>query len=525
MALLRSVLPRAPGEPFGGSFSQSRDHLVVTTERTSSKRARTKALADLVAAIDRRELIGDDAVPVTDVTYRSADVGPGSLFCCVPGTHVDGHRFAAEAVAAAASALLVERRLAVDCPQVHVPSVRKAMGPVSAAFFDHPSDRLMMIGVTGTNGKTTTTYVLESIFEAAGLTAGLIGTIGVRMAGRPVAFDRTTPEAPDLQRLLARMVDEGVHAVAMEVSSHGLDQHRVDGTRYRSAVFTNLSQDHLDYHGTLEAYFEAKARLFTGGLAEQAALNGDSPEGRRLAERTAEVISTVTFGLTDSSDVRAEQVQVSSSGISFRVGDLAIRSRLRGTFNVYNCLAAIASARQVGIEDEAIARGIEAVEGVPGRLEPVERGQAFEVLVDYAHTPDSLDNVLRAARGLGAAGVIVAFGCGGDRDRGKRPLMGEVATRLADFTVITSDNPRSEEPASIIAEIEPGARRGGGAYVIEADRRAAIRIALEHAGPHDVVVIAGKGHETGQQFADRTIPFDDRVVASEELAATGRGAP
>jgi len=229
--------------------------------------------------------------------------------------------------------------------------------------------------------------------------------------------------------------------------------------------------------------------------------------------------------LTDSSDVRAEQVQVSSSGISFRVGDLAIRSRLRGTFNVYNCLAAIASARQVGIEDEAIARGIEAVEGVPGRLEPVERGQAFEVLVDYAHTPDSLDNVLRAARGLGAAGVIVAFGCGGDRDRGKRPLMGEVATRLADFTVITSDNPRSEEPAAIIAEIEPGARRGGGAYVIEADRRAAIRIALEHAGPHDVVVIAGKGHETGQQFADRTIPFDDRVVASEELAATGRGAP
>jgi UDP-N-acetylmuramoyl-L-alanyl-D-glutamate--2,6-diaminopimelate ligase len=493
----------------------------LTTEPTPPERARPKAVAELVAALDRPEVRGDDRVPVTDLTYRSTEVHPGSLFFCVPGTRADGHAFAGAAALSGASALLVERWVDVPCVQVRVPSVRRAMGPVASAFFDHPSDSLTVVGVTGTNGKTTTTYVLESIFEAAGLPVGVIGTMGVRMAGRAVPIDRTTPEAPDLQRLLAQMLRGGVGAVAMEVSSHGLHQYRVDGTVYRSAVFTNLSQDHLDYHGTIDAYFEAKARLFTDGLAERAAINWDSPEGRRLAQRTA--VPTVTFGLTDGSQLRGERVEVSASGITFEVGSLLIRSQLRGTFNVYNCLAAIAAARQVGIEDEAIVRGIRAVRGVPGRLEPVEAGQPFQVLVDYAHTPDSLENVLQAARGLGVGRVIVAFGCGGDRDRGKRPLMGEVATRLADLTVITSDNPRSEEPGAVIAEIEPGAHRGGGAYIVEPDRRIAIRTALEKAQPGDVVVIAGRGHETGQQFADRTIPFDDRVVAAEELAAIDRG--
>ena len=522
MAVLESPPPRVDAPSFAGSISPGGGRSALTTERTPSDHARAKTLAELVSVLGARDVRGDVAVRVTDLTYRSSEARTGSLFFCVPGARADGHAFAGAARAQGASALMVERWVDVPCPQVRVPSVRQAMGVVAAAFFDHPSGRLTVVGVTGTNGKTTTTFLLESIFRAAGFLPGVIGTTGVRMAGRAVPFDRTTPEAPDLQRLLARMLAEGIGAVAMEVSSHGLDQHRVDGTSCRSAVFTNLSQDHLDYHGTLEAYFDAKARLFAGGLAERAAINWDSPEGRRLVGRA--MIPIVTFGLRDGAELRADRVEVSSSGLSFRVAGTVVRSRLRGTFNVYNCLGAMASARQVGIEDEAIVRGIEAVRGVPGRLEPIEAGQPFQVLVDYAHTPDSLENVLREARGLGDGRVIVAFGCGGDRDRGKRPLMGEAASRLADLTVITTDNPRSEDPSAIIAEIEPGAKRTGGRYLIEPDRRAAIRSALGEALPGDVVLIAGKGHETGQQFADRTVPFDDRVVAAEELAGLGWSA-
>jgi UDP-N-acetylmuramoyl-L-alanyl-D-glutamate--2,6-diaminopimelate ligase len=365
--------------------------------------------------------------------------------------------------------------------------------------------------------KTTTTYLMESIFGAAGISAGVIGTTGVRVAGRPVPFDRTTPEAPDLQRLLAGMLEEDVGAVAMEVSSHGLHQHRVDGTRYACAVFTNLTQDHLDYHGTLEEYFRAKAELFTPRLSDRAVVNADSPEGRVLAERA--LVPTVTFGLEPGSTLVAEDVQVSSSGLSFRVDGLEVRSRLRGTFNVYNCLGAVAAAREVGVDDGAIARGIASLAGVPGRLEPVETGQSYAVLVDYAHTPDSLANVLSAARDLGRGRVIVVFGCGGDRDRGKRPLMGEAAARLADVMVVTSDNPRSEDPETIIQEILVGTHGARAEIIVQEDRRLAIRAALAHAGAADVVVIAGKGHESGQEFRDRTIPFDDRLVAAEEIAA------
>jgi UDP-N-acetylmuramoyl-L-alanyl-D-glutamate--2,6-diaminopimelate ligase len=376
---------------------------------------------------------------------------------------------------------------------------------------------LLLVGITGTNGKTTTTYLLERVFESAGIRAGVIGTTGARMRGRPVALERTTPEAPDLHRLLARMVEEGIGAVAMEVSSHGLDQHRVGGARYDCAVFTNLSQDHLDYHGTLEEYFRAKALLFTPAMTDRAAINSDSPEGRTLIRTD---VPSLTYGLGPEAELRGTDVDLRPDGLAFRVDGLIVRARLRGAFNVHNCLAALASSRQVGIEDRAAVGGIESLRGVPGRLEPVEAGQPFQVLVDYAHTPDSVENVLRAARPLAGDGtgrVIVVLGCGGDRDRGKRPLMGEAATRLADLTVVTSDNPRSEDPLAIIAEIEPGARRGGGRFLVEADRRAAIRVALEEADAGDVVVVAGKGHETGQEFADRTVPFDDRVVAREEL--------
>ena len=486
------------------------------TPITPFNEPRAVTLADLLVLPEAVQTRGDMKVLIQDVTYRSRDVRPGSLFFCVPGHHVDGHVFGPAAAAAGAGAIVVERWVEADCTQVLVESVRRAMGLVAAAFFSRPSTLMRMVGVTGTNGKTTTTYLLESIFRAANLHSGVIGTTGVLINGRAVPFDRTTPEAADLQRLLARMVREGVEAVGMEVSSHGLHQHRVDGTRFGCAVFTNLSQDHLDYHGTLEAYFEAKARLFTPELSDRAVVNGDTREGQSLARGA--LIPTVTFGLEGGSNVIASDVEVSSSGVSFAVGRLNVRSRLRGMFNVYNCLAALAAAREVGVEDEAIVEGIARIRGVPGRLEPVEAGQPFDVLVDYAHTPDSLDNVLRATREWAGGRLLVVFGCGGDRDRGKRPLMGEAATRLADLTVITSDNPRSEEPADIIAEIEPGARRGGGEFTVEPDRRLAIRLALGHAAPGDLVLIAGKGHETGQQLRDGTVPFDDRRVAAEEIA-------
>ena len=475
-----------------------------------------RRLGDLLADLPRAQVRGDVACVVASLDYRSGEAQRGALFFCIPGVRLDGHEFADEAVARGASVLVVERWLPFDVTQVLVPSVREAMGPISAAFHARPAQRLRIVGVTGTNGKTTTTFLLESVFRAAGWTPGVVGTTGVRIDGHVVPFPRTTPEAPDLQRLLAEMVEAGVDAVAMEVSSHGLHQHRVDGTRYEVAVFTNLTQDHLDYHASMEEYFEAKARLFTPALSDRAVVNHDSAEGRRLATSG---LPTVTFGLDRGADVRATDVRTSREGLSFRVGDLEVRSSMHGLFNVENCLAALATSRELGVADAATVQGIAAVRGVPGRVEAVEVGQPFLVMVDYAHTPDSLENVLRTARPLARDRLIVVFGCGGDRDRAKRPLMGRVATEIADLAVITSDNPRSEDPLAVVAEVEAGAREGRGTYEVEADRRAAIRRAVRRAGPGDVVVIAGKGHETYQELADRTIPFDDREVAAEEIRA------
>jgi UDP-N-acetylmuramoyl-L-alanyl-D-glutamate--2,6-diaminopimelate ligase len=481
----------------------------------------SRRLSDLVAGVPGVAIRGDARTRVESICYRSDEATEASLFCCVPGTRRDGHEFAAEAVVRGAAALLVERFLPLDVAQARVPSVRAAMGPVAAAFYGRPADRMTLVGVTGTSGKTTVTYLLEAVFERSGRSAGVIGTTGVRVGGRPVPIARTTPEAPDLHRLLADMADRGVEAVAMEVSSHGLDQHRVGGVRYAAAVFTNLSQDHLDYHASMEEYFAAKARLFTPEMSERAVVNHDSPEGRRLRGR----LPTLTFGIDAGADVRAVDVETTAAGIAFRVDGLEVRSSLRGLFNVENCLAALATARSLDIADDLAAEAIGSVSGVPGRVDAVEAGQDFLVLVDYAHKPDGVEKVLRTARPLATGRLIVVMGCGGDRDRGKRPLMGRAATANADLSVITSDNPRSEDPLAIIAEIEPGARQGGGAFVVEPDRRAAIRLALGEAAPGDVVVIAGKGHETYQELADRTIPFDDRAVALEELRALGRTGP
>ncbi len=468
---------------------------------------------------------GDPAV--SDVVLDTRRVAPGALFCCVPGARVDGHDLAPRALSAGAAALCVERPLDLPVPQLLVGSVRGVLAPLAAAFFGHPSRRLDLVGVTGTNGKTTTTFMLEAIFRAAGLVPGVIGTVEVRIGDerRPVAH--TTPEAPDLQRLLAEMADRGVGAAAMEVSSHGLAQGRVDATRYRAAVFTNLTQDHLDYHASLEDYYQAKRRLFTPAFTALGVVNADDPYGRRLAGPDAEV-PVVTTGTGPGAAWRASAIEASLEGSTFRLdgpaGSRGVRLRLAGHFNVANALGALAAADALGIDLDAAVAGLAELPGVPGRFERVDAGQPFTVLVDYAHTPDSLENVLRAARAVTGKRLLVVFGCGGDRDRGKRPLMGEIAGRLADLAIVTSDNPRSELPEAIVAEVAEGVRRGAapGAWAVEADRRAAIRQALAEAGPGDAVIIAGKGHEQGQELAGgRRVPFDDRVVAAEELRRLG----
>jgi UDP-N-acetylmuramoyl-L-alanyl-D-glutamate--2,6-diaminopimelate ligase len=476
-------------------------------------------VADLAAVVPGSEVRGDDATVVTEASFDSRQTASGSVFFCVVGEHSDGHDFAGHAVGSGAAVLVEERWLDLDVPQIRVASVRASMGPMSALVFGRPAAAMRTVGVTGTNGKTTTTYLLESIFEAAGWPAGLVGTTGARVAGQPVELARTTPEAPDLHRLLALMRDRGIQALTMEVSSHALDQHRVDGIVFDVALFTNLSQDHLDYHPSMEAYFLAKARLFDPARSIAGAVNVDDPAGRRLAGRAT--VPITTFAVRRDADVRATRVEAGPSGVSFEVDGIRVRSPMIGSFNVWNALGALAAARVLGVDPSVAARGIEAVTGVPGRMERVDDGTGPLVVVDYAHTPDSIRSVLRAARPLTAGRLIVVFGCGGDRDRDKRPLMGTAATSAADLSVITSDNPRSEDPSEIVDEIERGAVDGGGRSVIEVDRRAAIRLAVEEAGPGDLVVIAGRGHERGQEVDGRVIPFDDRDVAREELRALG----
>ncbi len=460
-----------------------------------------------------------------DATHDSREVRPGWLYCAIPGDRFDGHDFADDAVEAGASALLVERPLELGVPELIVPAVRPAIGPVAATIHGWPSLEMQVAGVTGTNGKTTTCYLLEAVFGAAALGTGVIGTIETRVHGIPQPGVRTTPEGTDLQRLLATMRARGVDAVAMEVSSHGLHQHRVDGTRFTVAVFTNLTQDHLDYHGTLESYYAAKARLFTGGFADAGIVCVDDEWGRRLAEE-AEVPVT-TFGASERADVRVVDVASDLGGTRCRlIGDgpnVLLATRLLGAYNAWNAAAAYLAARQVGIDRDAITAGLRACEGVPGRLERVDVGQPFAVLVDYAHSPDALRRVLETASGLAEGRVHVVVGCGGERDRDKRPEMGRIAAG-ADRAVLTSDNPRSEDPERILAEVVAGADAVPDADVtVELDRRRAVHVAVDGADEGDVVVIAGKGHETTQELGDRTVPFDDREVAAEALAALGWG--
>jgi UDP-N-acetylmuramoyl-L-alanyl-D-glutamate--2,6-diaminopimelate ligase len=476
-------------------------------------------LALLIDALAPAEVVGAAPADVADLAYDARDAGPGSLYFCIRGSRADGHDFAPEAVANGAVALVVEQPLELPVPQLVVADARRAMPVAADEFFGRPTEGLEVAGVTGTNGKTTTAFVLYAILAAAGRRPGLLGTIESRVGGERRPAIRTTPEAIDLQRTFREMLDAGDRSSAVEATSHGSELGRLDRVRFSALVFTNLTQDHLDFHGTLERYFDAKRRLFVESRPP-AAVNVGDDHGRRLAEELRGHNELLTFGLDDDADLRAKGLELTPRGARFTAGGIDLETRLRGRFNVENVLGAVAAARLLGIADEAIARGVRELRGVPGRFEAVDEGQPFAVLVDYAHTPDSLENVLRTARGLAQNRVICVFGCGGDRDRGKRPQMGRIASELADLAIVTSDNPRSEDPDAIIAEILEGA---DGAEV-EPDRREAIARAVAAAGDGDVVVIAGKGHEQGQQFADRTIPFDDREVAREALRRLGAPA-
>ena len=457
----------------------------------------------LIAVLAPAEVVGSAATEIQELAYDARAAGPGSVFFCVPGQRADGHDFAAEAVASGAVALVVERPLDLPVPQVVVADARVAMAVAADEFFGRPTHELAVAGVTGTAGKTTTAFLLYAVLAAAGRRPGLLGTIETRVDGERRPATRTTAEAIDLQRLFREMLDAGDRSCAMEATSHGSALHRLDRVRFSVLVFTNLDQDHLDFHDGMEDYFDAKRRLFVGDDAPPAAVNVGDQYGRRLAaELRDRGTPLLTYGLSDDAEIRPGTVEVDSP--------------LRGRFNLENVLGTVAAGRLLGVDDQAIARGIGSVSGVPGRFQSVDEGQPFAVIVDYAHKPAALENVLRTARDLGTGRLICVFGCGGDRDRGKRPLMGRIASDLADLVIVTSDNPRSEDPLAIIDEIVAGM---GSEPEIESDRARAIGRSIELARADDVVVIAGKGHERGQETAGVITSFDDVEVAGELLRA------
>jgi UDP-N-acetylmuramoyl-L-alanyl-D-glutamate--2,6-diaminopimelate ligase len=487
------------------------------------------------------EIAGDPETEVRDLAYDSRRVQQGTLFFCVPGLTADGHDFAGAAVAAGATALAVERRLDLPVAQALLPDVRAAMAPVAARFFGDPTADLEVAGITGTNGKTTTAFLIRHLLERAGRQAGLLGTVKQVVGGVEETVERTTPEAIDLQRTFQRMLEGGDRACAMEVSSHALALGRARGVRFAVAAFTNLTQDHLDFHSDMEDYFRAKRRLFGLGNDAEAdparfVVNVDDAHGRRLAEELETAGPGRLLRVSPSGTVDAElRVPFSSfdaTGAEFRVvfdGEQAeVDLPIPGDFNVANALVALGVVVSLGLGLASAAAALADAPQVPGRFEPVDAGQPFAVLVDYAHTPDSLENVLAAARRLTHGRLISVFGCGGDRDRVKRPLMGEIGARLSDLAIVTSDNPRSEDPDAIIEQIVAGVDRRGpngvGELVVEPDRRAAIAIAMAAAREGDTVVVAGKGHEQGQEFAGgEKVPFDDREVSREEIEQVAEG--
>ncbi len=463
---------------------------------------------------------GNIDVDITELCVDSRRATPGALFFCTPGLHMDAHDFAPQAVEKGAVALVVERFLPLDVPQVMVEDVRVAVSYVAAEYFGNPAEKLMMLGITGTKGKTTTSFLVKAIMEAAGIKTGLIGTVCSMIGDETLSNQLTTPDPIEMQTLLRRMVDAGMECVIMEVSAHALAMHRLAGVRFKVAAFSNFSQDHLDYFPDMDAYFAAKMKLFAPDVSENVVYNVDDEwvsAGIRALGREA-----MRIGIRESSDVYANDIEIGERGCSFLMTwhkrfRTTISLHLAGIFNVYNALMAAGICICAGAGPESIRQGLESVYAVPGRIELLDTGTPYRVILDYAHSPDSLENVLKAVRETSKGRMIALFGCGGDRDRAKRPVMGEIAGKLADYCVLTSDNPRNEDPMAILEAIETGIKPTGCEYVVIENRREAIRYALKIAGAGDVVVLAGKGHETYQEIRGEKHPFDEKVVVRELL--------
>lgn len=477
-------------------------------------------LFDLIKDINVLDIRGDIGIDIKGVAYNSGRVKKGYVFVCIDGMTTDGHDYIGQAVNHGASAVIIQKDLNTGggCPVIRTDDTRIALACVSDRFYGHPSGRFKLIGITGTKGKTTTTFMLKSILEASGKKVGIIGTLGTRIGEKVLHSERTTPESLELQELFARMVQEGVEYVAMEVSSQGLAMNRVSCCEFDTAVFTNLSRDHIGgkEHASMEEYLLAKCRLFK--MCKNGLFNIDNEYAERVMKEAA--CGRLTFGIEGNPDVRASNIAKLPNGVEFDIASpwyaLRLHVNIPGRFSVYNALAAAGVSGMLGAPAEAVMAGLDRVQ-VPGRAESVDTGRDFSVIIDYAHTPDSLENILSTVRDYAAGKVVCIFGCGGDRDRSKRPMMGAISGRFADYTVITSDNPRTEDPETIIRQIEEGIKTVTDKYICICDRREAIKHGLSAAGAGDVLVLAGKGHETYQTFRDRTVHFDEREVLRELL--------
>ena len=486
-------------------------------------------LKELIASIpDAVESRGNIDISIEDLTMNSRDVTRNGLFFCISGSRVDAHEFAPQAVENGCVALVVSHYIDTpDVPQVKVKNVRSAMAYMSAVFFGKPAESMRLIGISGTKGKTTTSYLVKSIMEYAGYKVGLIGTTGNMIADRYIKSTLTTPDSIDLHRTLREMLDEGVQIVCMEVSAHAVDMHRIDGLFFEATCYTNLSQDHLDYFHTMQRYFEAKKKFFTGNFALNVSLNIDDDTSMDILNDLN--VPYLTYGIRVNSDLYARDIEISENGIHFliqlrNIETFDVNMQMTGMFNVYNALAAASLAMIFGVDVTSIQKGLHGVKSVPGRIELLDLPLPYKVILDYSHSPDALENILTTVRTFTKNRLIVLFGCGGDRDQGKRPLMGEIGGRLADFSILTSDNPRTEKPETILEAIEEGMKPTSGDYIVIENRRDAIRYALDMAEEGDVVILAGKGHETYQDIMGVKRPFDEKAVVNELLDEKQRKA-